>query len=73
MIRIDNLLRHTDFNLVRFLHYTIQGELRTATLLLYLACLKIFPNWDRDDLYENCYAKTIVIYETFTLCNRSCG
>lgn len=73
IIRIDHLLRHTDFNLVRFLHYTFQGKLRTATLLLYLACLKLFPAWDRDDLYENCYAKTILIYKTFTLRNHSCG
>ena len=64
-IQIENLLRYTDFNLVRFLNYTFQGKLRTATLLLYLACLKAFPNWNREELYENCYAKTILIYKAF--------
>lgn len=65
MIRIEQLLRHTDFNLLRFLHYTFQGKIRTATILLYLACLKAFPGWDRDDLYHHCYAKTVLIYQTF--------
>ncbi|NLY90254.1 MAG: hypothetical protein GX081_01425 [Firmicutes bacterium] len=65
MIRIENVLRYTDFNLLRFLHYTFQGKLRTATLLLYLACLKAFPGWDRDELYDKCYAKTVLIYKTF--------
>lgn len=65
MIRIESLLRHTDFNLLRFLHYTFQGKLRTATLLLYLACRQAFPGWDPDELYKNCYAKTILIYKAF--------
>ena len=29
-IRIASLLRYTDFNLTRFLHYAFQGKLRTA-------------------------------------------
>lgn len=64
-IQIESLLRNTDFNIIRFLHYTFQGKLRTATLLLYLACLKAFPYWDRDDLYQDCYAKTVLIYKVF--------
>ena len=64
-IQITNLLRYTDFNLTRFLHYTFEGKIRTATLLLYLACLKAFPHWDREELYEDCYAKTILIYKSF--------
>jgi hypothetical protein len=64
-IQITNLLRYTDFNLTRFLHYTFEGKIRTATLLLYLACLKAFPHWDREALYEDCYAKTILIYKSF--------
>lgn len=65
MIQIEKVLRYTDFNLLRFLHYIFEGKLRTATLLLYLACLKAFPGRDRDELYANCYAKTVLIYKTF--------
>ncbi len=63
-IRMDTLFHVTDFNIIKFLSYTYQGKLRTATLLLYLACLKAFPEWDRDDLYNTCYAKTILIHKT---------
>ncbi|NLC52413.1 MAG: hypothetical protein GX770_00395 [Firmicutes bacterium] len=64
-IRIASILRYTDFNLTRFLHYAFQGKLRTATLLLYLACRKVFPHWDQQELYEYCYAKTVLIYKSF--------
>lgn len=62
-IPMASLVQRTDFNLTRFLHYTFDGKLRTATLLLYLACLKAFPHWDRQELYEKCYAKTVLIYK----------
>ena len=63
-IHMDTLSQATDFNIIKFLTYAYQGKLRTATLLLYLACLKAFPDWNREELYENCYAKTILIYKT---------
>ncbi|NLM37456.1 MAG: hypothetical protein GX202_04950 [Firmicutes bacterium] len=64
-IRIASILRQTDFNLTRFLHYTFEGKLRTATLLLYLASRQAFPHWDQQELYKDCYAKTVFIYKAF--------
>lgn len=63
-IPIDTLAHVTDFNLLKYLAYLYHGRLRTATLILYLACLKIFPDWNRDKLYEDCYCKTTLIYLT---------
>ena len=63
MIRIEQLLRHTDFNLLSFLHYTFQGKIRTATILLYLACLKAF-RLGRDDLLSSLLRK-----DSFNLSN----
>lgn len=39
------------------------GRIRTATLILYLRCLKSFPEVDPEILYEECWRRTVQISE----------
>ena len=40
-----------------------KGKIRTATVILYLACLRKYPNIDRLGLYRACLDKVKTKYE----------